>query len=47
MKRDVDPERVERPAEEPDATEGDEEPDTGDRGRQHERQLDERHESVA
>ena len=45
--RDVDAESVEGPAEKPDTTEGDEEPDTGDRGRQHERQLDERHEGIA
>ena len=40
------PERVERPAEQPDAAERDEQADTGDGRRQHERQLDERDEHV-
>ena len=47
FERDVDAKRVDGPAEQPCAAEGDEEADAGHRRREHERQLDERDEYVS
>ena len=44
---DVDAERVERAAEQPEPPERHEQADAGDGGRQHERKLDQRHDEIA